>query len=142
MTNTYAGDNYRPSFIQDNELRHLILKVSKEIYLSKLRLSFLLCLSRTQAFFSLLPVVNTRDSLLHHISLNTKISCTSNRALAWDDESRDGVGTFQCTEQSLSLMLNLHHLLHLPPMPWDLFPRHHHLQSHLPHILFLQDSVL
>lgn len=31
MTNFYAGDNYRPSFIQDNDLRHLILKVSKEI---------------------------------------------------------------------------------------------------------------
>ncbi|XP_045729675.1 basic helix-loop-helix ARNT-like protein 2 isoform X7 [Mirounga angustirostris] len=28
MTNSYAGDNYRPSFIQDNELRHLILKAS------------------------------------------------------------------------------------------------------------------
>ncbi|XP_032449829.1 aryl hydrocarbon receptor nuclear translocator-like protein 2 isoform X2 [Lynx canadensis] len=29
MTNTYAGDNYRPSFIQDNELRHLILKTAE-----------------------------------------------------------------------------------------------------------------
>ncbi|XP_045868207.1 aryl hydrocarbon receptor nuclear translocator-like protein 2 isoform X5 [Meles meles] len=28
MTNSYAGGNYRPSFIQDNELRHLILKAS------------------------------------------------------------------------------------------------------------------
>ncbi|XP_022266858.1 basic helix-loop-helix ARNT-like protein 2 isoform X3 [Canis lupus baileyi] len=28
MTSSYAGDNYRPSFIQDNELRHLILKAS------------------------------------------------------------------------------------------------------------------
>ncbi|KAM9671361.1 basic helix-loop-helix ARNT-like protein 2 isoform 6-T6 [Trichechus inunguis] len=28
MTNSYVGDNYRPSFIQDNELRHLILKAS------------------------------------------------------------------------------------------------------------------
>uniref|UniRef100_A0A2K6GNC6 Basic helix-loop-helix ARNT like 2 n=1 Tax=Propithecus coquereli TaxID=379532 RepID=A0A2K6GNC6_PROCO len=29
MTNSYAGDNYRPSFIQDNELRHLILKTAE-----------------------------------------------------------------------------------------------------------------
>ncbi|XP_057412430.1 basic helix-loop-helix ARNT-like protein 2 isoform X6 [Balaenoptera acutorostrata] len=28
MTSSYAGNNYRPSFIQDNELRHLILKAS------------------------------------------------------------------------------------------------------------------
>ncbi|KAM9230585.1 basic helix-loop-helix ARNT-like protein 2 isoform 6-T6 [Dugong dugon] len=28
MTNSYVGDNCRPSFIQDNELRHLILKAS------------------------------------------------------------------------------------------------------------------
>nr|XP_044631195.1 aryl hydrocarbon receptor nuclear translocator-like protein 2 isoform X5 [Equus asinus] len=28
MTNSYVGDTYRPSFIQDNELRHLILKAS------------------------------------------------------------------------------------------------------------------
>ncbi|XP_037703293.1 aryl hydrocarbon receptor nuclear translocator-like protein 2 isoform X6 [Choloepus didactylus] len=26
MTNSYVGDNYRPSFIQDHQLRHLILK--------------------------------------------------------------------------------------------------------------------
>uniref|UniRef100_A0A8C0TBY1 Aryl hydrocarbon receptor nuclear translocator like 2 n=1 Tax=Canis lupus familiaris TaxID=9615 RepID=A0A8C0TBY1_CANLF len=29
MTSSYAGDNYRPSFIQDNELRHLILKTAE-----------------------------------------------------------------------------------------------------------------
>ncbi|XP_039738375.1 basic helix-loop-helix ARNT-like protein 2 isoform X2 [Pteropus medius] len=29
MTNFYAGDNYRPSFIQENELRHLILKTAE-----------------------------------------------------------------------------------------------------------------
>ncbi|XP_075863657.1 basic helix-loop-helix ARNT-like protein 2 isoform X1 [Microcebus murinus] len=29
MTNSYVGDNYRPSFIQDNELRHLILKTAE-----------------------------------------------------------------------------------------------------------------
>ncbi|XP_012903254.1 aryl hydrocarbon receptor nuclear translocator-like protein 2 isoform X3 [Mustela putorius furo] len=29
MTNSYAGGNYRPSFIQDNELRHLILKTAE-----------------------------------------------------------------------------------------------------------------
>ncbi|XP_019307838.2 basic helix-loop-helix ARNT-like protein 2 isoform X2 [Panthera pardus] len=29
MTNSYAGDNYRPSFIQDDELRHLILKTAE-----------------------------------------------------------------------------------------------------------------
>ncbi|XP_006867045.1 PREDICTED: aryl hydrocarbon receptor nuclear translocator-like protein 2 [Chrysochloris asiatica] len=29
MTNSYVGDNYRPSFIQDNELRHLILKIAE-----------------------------------------------------------------------------------------------------------------
>ncbi|XP_059538425.1 basic helix-loop-helix ARNT-like protein 2 isoform X4 [Myotis daubentonii] len=28
MRNSYAGDIYRPSFIQDNELRHLVLKAS------------------------------------------------------------------------------------------------------------------
>ncbi|XP_019523603.1 PREDICTED: aryl hydrocarbon receptor nuclear translocator-like protein 2 isoform X1 [Hipposideros armiger] len=28
MTNFYAGDNYRPSFIQEDELRHLLLKAS------------------------------------------------------------------------------------------------------------------
>ncbi|XP_029810675.1 aryl hydrocarbon receptor nuclear translocator-like protein 2 isoform X3 [Suricata suricatta] len=28
-TSSYAGDNYRPSFIQDNELRHLILKTAE-----------------------------------------------------------------------------------------------------------------
>ncbi|OWK03968.1 ARNTL2, partial [Cervus elaphus hippelaphus] len=26
MTSSYTGNNYRPSFIHDNELRHLILK--------------------------------------------------------------------------------------------------------------------
>ncbi|XP_077654854.1 basic helix-loop-helix ARNT-like protein 2 isoform X6 [Urocitellus parryii] len=29
MTNSYLGDHYRPSFIQDNELRHLILKTAE-----------------------------------------------------------------------------------------------------------------
>ncbi|GAB5573639.1 aryl hydrocarbon receptor nuclear translocator-like protein 2 isoform X4 [Prionailurus iriomotensis] len=29
MTNSYGGDNCRPSFIQDNELRHLILKTAE-----------------------------------------------------------------------------------------------------------------
>ncbi|XP_067552088.1 basic helix-loop-helix ARNT-like protein 2 isoform X1 [Pseudorca crassidens] len=29
MTSSYAGNNYRPSFIQDNELRHLILKTAE-----------------------------------------------------------------------------------------------------------------
>ncbi|KAM9230584.1 basic helix-loop-helix ARNT-like protein 2 isoform 5-T5 [Dugong dugon] len=29
MTNSYVGDNCRPSFIQDNELRHLILKTAE-----------------------------------------------------------------------------------------------------------------
>uniref|UniRef100_A0A8D2JLQ0 Basic helix-loop-helix ARNT-like protein 1 n=1 Tax=Sciurus vulgaris TaxID=55149 RepID=A0A8D2JLQ0_SCIVU len=29
MTNSYLGDHYRPSFIQDNELRHLILKIAE-----------------------------------------------------------------------------------------------------------------
>ncbi|XP_059967973.1 basic helix-loop-helix ARNT-like protein 2 isoform X2 [Mesoplodon densirostris] len=29
MTRSYAGSNYRPSFIQDNELRHLILKTAE-----------------------------------------------------------------------------------------------------------------
>ncbi|XP_053410038.1 basic helix-loop-helix ARNT-like protein 2 isoform X3 [Nycticebus coucang] len=29
MTDSYVGDNYRPSFIQDNELRHLILKTAE-----------------------------------------------------------------------------------------------------------------
>nr|KAF6372928.1 aryl hydrocarbon receptor nuclear translocator like 2 [Pipistrellus kuhlii] len=29
MTNSYAGDIYRPSFIQDNELRHLVLKTAE-----------------------------------------------------------------------------------------------------------------
>ncbi|KAM7114603.1 basic helix-loop-helix ARNT-like protein 2 isoform 1-T1 [Molossus nigricans] len=29
MTNSYAGDIYRPSLIQDNELRHLILKTAE-----------------------------------------------------------------------------------------------------------------
>ena len=41
VTNSYTGDTYRPSFIQDNELRHLILKVSEEIYLSKSYLPFI-----------------------------------------------------------------------------------------------------
>ncbi|XP_045144372.1 aryl hydrocarbon receptor nuclear translocator-like protein 2 [Echinops telfairi] len=29
MTNSFVGDNYRPSFIQDSELRHLILKAAE-----------------------------------------------------------------------------------------------------------------
>ncbi|XP_049738664.1 basic helix-loop-helix ARNT-like protein 2 isoform X3 [Elephas maximus indicus] len=29
VPNSYVGDNYRPSFIQDNELRHLILKIAE-----------------------------------------------------------------------------------------------------------------
>ncbi|XP_006140331.1 aryl hydrocarbon receptor nuclear translocator-like protein 2 isoform X4 [Tupaia chinensis] len=29
ITNSYVGNNYRPSFIQDNELRHLILKTAE-----------------------------------------------------------------------------------------------------------------
>ncbi|XP_045040125.2 basic helix-loop-helix ARNT-like protein 2 [Desmodus rotundus] len=29
VTNSYTGDTYRPSFIQDNELRHLILKAAE-----------------------------------------------------------------------------------------------------------------
>lgn len=29
MTKFYAGDNYRPSFIQDDELRHLLLKTAE-----------------------------------------------------------------------------------------------------------------
>ncbi|XP_075408055.1 basic helix-loop-helix ARNT-like protein 2 isoform X3 [Tenrec ecaudatus] len=29
MTNSFIGDNYRPSFIQDSELRHLILKTAE-----------------------------------------------------------------------------------------------------------------
>nr|XP_055136262.1 basic helix-loop-helix ARNT-like protein 2 isoform X1 [Symphalangus syndactylus] len=29
LTNSYVGNNYRPSFLQDNELRHLILKTAE-----------------------------------------------------------------------------------------------------------------
>ncbi|XP_063642918.1 basic helix-loop-helix ARNT-like protein 2 isoform X4 [Pan troglodytes] len=29
LTNSYVGSNYRPSFLQDNELRHLILKTAE-----------------------------------------------------------------------------------------------------------------
>lgn len=76
-------------------------------------------------------------------SLNTKISCTSNHVSAWADKSRDrGIGTFHCTEQSRSLILSLHHLLHSTFYAMGSIPCHHHFQSHLPHVLFLQDPVL
>lgn len=58
MTNSYAEGIHRPSFIQENELRHLVLKVSKELYLPKLYLPFHFYLNEN----SLLSVINIQDS--------------------------------------------------------------------------------